>query len=498
MERSTREIIRFFCLLPLAVVLFFVWGSGMVIFKDSWDPLHVRFPWFPSSSTWLGFSVWLAYACALATLILIVFNIIRFFTLPREVRGKLTWVRLFFAGQKRPVISPDSTALPQGNLENLVGFLPLPESTANHFFWWWPASFLLSAVSICVWTYTIFLFGLLLGWLIAVSIWPPSTLLIYSAVIFGVFKVLRYRYETYGNRFEAFVFGPGVSFRRSVQLSVGITIVAATVFLCALTLFRGWTHRLPAAADNNYAVWQDYMERVRVPDFVRETIAVVVACTLSLLEIARHVPMLRSLIRDYRTQKKLPRISWQNHAPNLESHRGFVVCHITDIHLTRPEERGQTSPRERDDKKTFSGEGPGIWNKFKSLLTRNQDALQAADAILVTGDLTDTAHVSEWNGFFDAFQGLESLFVKTVILPGNHDVNHCNLFRQDNADWILRKSNVIRFLAAVDKVQGERATVFTGPQAKACPFRPWALQFTSVWTLPTKSSDSTIQATFFS
>jgi 3',5'-cyclic AMP phosphodiesterase CpdA len=477
MQRATAETLRFFCFVGLAVVLFFVWGTGMVIIKDSWDPLHVRFPWFPSSSTRLGFAVWLAYACALAVLLLIVFNIIRFFTRPREVRGKFTWVRLFFAGQKRLVISPDSTALPQGNLENLVGFLPLSESTANHFFWSWPASLLLSLVSACLWVYTVFMFGTL-GWLIAVSIWAPSALLVYSAVILGVFKVLRYRYETYGNRFEAFVFGPGVSFGRSVQLSVGITIVNAIVFMCALTLFRGWTHRLPAAADPNYAVWQDYVERVLIPDFFRDAIAVV-ACILTLLEIARHLPMLRSLIGDYRTQKKLPRISWQNHAPNLESHRGFVLCHITDIHLTRPKERGQTSPRESQDKKTLSGEGPGIWDKFRSLLTRNQKALQAADAILITGDLTDTAHVSEWNGFFDAFEGLEYLFAKTVILPGNHDVNHCNLFRQDNDDWILRKSNLIRFLAAVDKVQGERTIVLAGSQAGACLFRSWALQFTS-------------------
>jgi hypothetical protein len=92
--------------------------------------------------------------------------------------------------------------------------------------------------------------------------------------------------------------------------------------------------------------------------------------------------------------------------------------------------------------------------------------LEAADAILVSGDLTDTAAASEWKGFFDAFTGYEELFAKMVVVPGNHDVNLCDRIKSDDLDYTQRKINSIRFVSALDRIQGDRSTKnLTGNQA---------------------------------
>ena len=100
-----------------------------------------------------------------------------------------------------------------------------------------------------------------------------------------------------------------------------------------------------------------------------------------------------------------------------------------------------------------------MWETFRGLLDRNWEHLQRADAILVSGDLTDTAAASEWKGFFDAFLGYEDLFAKMIIVPGNHDVNLCDRVISDDSDFRQRKINIIRFLSAVDRIQGDRTFV---------------------------------------
>ena len=162
------------------------------------------------------------------------------------------------------------------------------------------------------------------------------------------------------------------------------------------------------------------------------------------------------------------------------------LCHLTDLHLTSPIDSSASSPEDVPDKLTVTnGRAAGvselsksseIWRTFRELLLRNVEQLKKSDAVLISGDLTDTGAAAEWRGFFDAFKGLETLLAKAVIVPGNHDVNTCGVFVADDLDLRRRNTNLIRFLAAVDRVQGDRTYLVHNDERVL--FRQWSSQYT--------------------
>ena len=49
--------------------------------------------------------------------------------------------------------------------------------------------------------------------------------------------------------------------------------------------------------------------------------------------------------------------------------------------------------------------------------------LDPLDHVLISGDMTDAGRASEWAEFLDAMARHPELAARTIMLPGNHDVN---------------------------------------------------------------------------
>jgi 3',5'-cyclic AMP phosphodiesterase CpdA len=132
--------------------------------------------------------------------------------------------------------------------------------------------------------------------------------------------------------------------------------------------------------------------------------------------------------------------------------RTWRIAHLSDIHVVGERygfriESGRAGPR-----------GNERLNRLLTLL----DAMHAnnpIDTILITGDLTDAGRSAEWSELLDAFTVHPRLAERTLILPGNHDLNivdRANPARLDLPTSPNRKLRRLRFLSAVDALHGER------------------------------------------
>lgn len=123
------------------------------------------------------------------------------------------------------------------------------------------------------------------------------------------------------------------------------------------------------------------------------------------------------------------------------------VAHLADLHLT-------VDP----GTPAVSGQGGGNL-AFERLMRTHAGALKAADSIFICGDVADAGRAREWDVFFKGFP--QALLRKSILVPGNHDVNiidPADRLAQD-PDLVLRRKRLIRTMAAMDLVQGERAWV---------------------------------------
>lgn len=83
------------------------------------------------------------------------------------------------------------------------------------------------------------------------------------------------------------------------------------------------------------------------------------------------------------------------------------------------------------------------------------------DLLLLTGDITNAGQSEEWRQFFELMDPV--LLQKTIIIPGNHDLNlphSSDLDAMEGMSEVLRKIRLIRMIAAMNEIQGERAWVF--------------------------------------
>jgi len=125
----------------------------------------------------------------------------------------------------------------------------------------------------------------------------------------------------------------------------------------------------------------------------------------------------------------------------------ITVAHLSDLHLT-----------ERDDVALLEGGGHATPNaNFRRAASRLRSDIGKIDLVLITGDITDSGAPEEWRNFFQILPS--EVMEKTIILPGNHDLNITNkhnLWDAEKPSFTARKIRIIRMIAGLDAIQGER------------------------------------------
>lgn len=131
------------------------------------------------------------------------------------------------------------------------------------------------------------------------------------------------------------------------------------------------------------------------------------------------------------------------------------VAHLSDLHTVGERygfriESGRSGPRGND--------------RLLRLLAE-LDAIHAStplDLILMTGDITDAGRSPEWAEFLQAMAGHPELSKRTLLLPGNHDVNivdRANPARLDLPTSPGKHLRQMRALSAIAALQGDRVRV---------------------------------------
>ncbi len=79
--------------------------------------------------------------------------------------------------------------------------------------------------------------------------------------------------------------------------------------------------------------------------------------------------------------------------------------------------------------------------------------------MLITGDITDAGRSSEWAEFLTAIAKYPELSRRTLLLPGNHDVNivdRANPARLDLPTSPGKRLRLMRVLSAMETLQGRQ------------------------------------------
>jgi Calcineurin-like phosphoesterase len=141
--------------------------------------------------------------------------------------------------------------------------------------------------------------------------------------------------------------------------------------------------------------------------------------------------------------------------PPAPGDRTFRVAHLSDVHVVGDDygfrlECGRGGPR-----------GNGRFRRVMERLAAIH-AENPLDLVLITGDMTDAGISSEWAAFMDIVALHPELARRTLILPGNHDVNivdRANPARLDLPFSAAMRLRHLRTLSAMDAIQGETTRV---------------------------------------
>jgi hypothetical protein len=135
--------------------------------------------------------------------------------------------------------------------------------------------------------------------------------------------------------------------------------------------------------------------------------------------------------------------------------RIWRVAHLSDLHVVGERygfriEAGRSGPRGNA--------------RLMRVLTRLQleHKDHPLDLVLITGDMTDAGRSSEWAEFIGALAQFPELAKRTLILPGNHDINivdRANPARLDLPTSPGRRLRQLRALSAMQQVQGDKVRV---------------------------------------
>lgn len=135
--------------------------------------------------------------------------------------------------------------------------------------------------------------------------------------------------------------------------------------------------------------------------------------------------------------------------------RTWRVAHLSDLHVVGERfgfriESGRSGPR-----------GNGRLERVLAHLDQIHRT-EPLDFVLVTGDATDAGRSAEWAEFLSALARHPRLAERTLIVPGNHDVNvvdRANPARLDLPPSPGRRLRQMRALSAMAAVQGESVRV---------------------------------------
>lgn len=135
--------------------------------------------------------------------------------------------------------------------------------------------------------------------------------------------------------------------------------------------------------------------------------------------------------------------------------RQWRVAHLSDIHTVGERygfriESGRSGPRGNE--------------RLIQLLTK-LDAIHAEfplDHILITGDITDAGRSAEWAEFLSAMSTYPALAERTLLLPGNHDINvvdRANPARLELPISPGRRLREMRALSGIAAIQAGRVRI---------------------------------------
>ena len=124
------------------------------------------------------------------------------------------------------------------------------------------------------------------------------------------------------------------------------------------------------------------------------------------------------------------------------SGRVWRVAHLSDIHIVGERygfriESGRGGPRGND--------------RVREAMARleAEHAAQPLDLVFITGDMTDAGRSAEWAEFFDILAGHPDLAARTLILPGNHDVNVVDRANPARLDLPFSPAKTLRKMRAL-------------------------------------------------
>ena len=135
--------------------------------------------------------------------------------------------------------------------------------------------------------------------------------------------------------------------------------------------------------------------------------------------------------------------------------RIWRIAHLSDIHVVGERygfriESGRSGPRGNQRLRQAMAQLDVLCGK---------DPL---DAILITGDMTDAGRSAEWAELLDVLQAHPRLAERTLMLPGNHDLNivdRSNPARLDTPASPKKRLRKVRALSAMGVLQGRRVRV---------------------------------------
>ncbi|SED88237.1 Calcineurin-like phosphoesterase [Beijerinckia sp. 28-YEA-48] len=142
--------------------------------------------------------------------------------------------------------------------------------------------------------------------------------------------------------------------------------------------------------------------------------------------------------------------------------RRWRVAHLSDVHVVG----------ERYGFRIESGRaGPRGNERFRQVLDKLAEihAAEPLDLLLITGDMTDAGRSAEWAEFLDAMERHGTLAERSLILPGNHDVNivdRANPARLELPGSPGKRLREMRTLSVMAALQGERVQVFDHSRTK--------------------------------
>jgi len=221
--------------------------------------------------------------------------------------------------------------------------------------------------------------------------------------------------------------------RRASSLGAGMLLSAAAVSIAILVWpFTQWTatlHELPAM-------------HVLVTATLANA-AVLVCCYQAAASLAWG-------LADARMDQPVNLAAFD--AP-VSTSRIWRVAHLSDLHVVG----------ERYGFRIESGRAGPRGNERLGRVLAQLAAIHATDPldhVLISGDMTDAGRASEWAEFLDALFAHPELAARTIMLPGNHDLNIVDRANPARLDLPLspgKRLRQMRTLSAITAVQGDRA-----------------------------------------